>query len=170
MSVINLDLFVPIFLINLAIFLLFLLFILFRVRLRPEAFRPNVLLMDSKLRTETRTLGTIVVGMTLVAALVGACSTGPTTAAPTTAAPTTAAPTTVNTADCRSFGGETVEAVAWSSGGNFLAVSTSSDADGQGRIRVFGWPEMNLVSQSIDDPCLAGLGGVPEHLILGSPG
>lgn len=85
------------------------------------------------------------VGLTLVAALVGACSTGSTTAGPTTGG------AAGHTADCRSFGGETVQAVAWSSGGNFLAVSTSSDGDGQGRIRVFGWPEMNLVSEAQTD-------------------
>jgi hypothetical protein len=59
-----------------------------------------------------------------------------------------------------------VQAVAWSSGGNFLAVSASSDADGQGRIRVFGWPEMNLVSQAqtdalaVDDAAIDDAGGV----------
>jgi hypothetical protein len=72
----------------------------------------------------------IVVRVTLVAALVGGCSTGSSTAGPTT----TGSPTGHN-ADCRSFGGETVDAVAWSSAGDFLAVSTSADADGQGRIR-----------------------------------
>lgn len=115
------------------------------IRLRPGAHSLNVLLMDSKLRVGTRTVSTIVVGMTLVAALVGACSTGSSTAGPTTGS------TAEHTADCRSFGGETVQAVAWSSGGDLLAVSTSSDADGQGRIRVLGWPEMNLVSQAQTD-------------------
>jgi hypothetical protein len=113
--------------------------------LRLEAQSPNVLPMDSKLRAGTRRVSAIVVGLTLVAALVGACSTGSTTAGQTTAG------TAGHTADCRSFGGETVQAVAWSSGGNFLAVSSSSDADGQGRIRVYGWPEMNLVSQAQTD-------------------
>ena len=105
--------------------------------------------MDSKLRVGTRKVSTIVVGLTLVAALVGGCSTDSNTAGPTTGR--TPEPTLGSEADCRSFGGETVEAVAWSSGGNFLAVSTSSDADGQGRIRVFRWPEMNLVSQAQTD-------------------
>lgn len=68
--------------------------------------------------------------------------------------------------DCRSFRGETVEAVAWSSGGGFLAVSTSSDADGEGRIRVFAWPEMKLVSDAptdvlaVDDAAIDDAGGV----------
>lgn len=71
-----------------------------------------------------------------------------------------------HSADCQSFRGETVQAVAWSSGGNFLAVSTSSDSDGQGRIRVFGWPEMNLVSDAqtdvlaVDDAAIDDAGGV----------
>ena len=109
-------------------------------------------------------MSTIVVGLTLVAALVGGCSTGSSTAGPTTGS--TAGATTGNVADCRSFGGETVEAVAWSSGGEFLAVSTSSSADGQGRIRVFAWPEMNLVSQAqtdvlaVDDAAIDDAGGV----------
>jgi hypothetical protein len=105
--------------------------------------------MDSKLRVETRTVFTIVVRLTLCAALVGGCSTGLSTARPTSGR--TADQSSGSEADCRSFGGETVEAVAWSSGSNFLAVSTSSDTDGQGRIRVFGWPEMNLVSQAQTD-------------------
>ena len=61
--------------------------------------------------------------------------------------------------DCRSFGGETVEAVAWSTTGDFLAVSTSSDSDGHGRIRVFQWPEMEVVSNAITDP--SGVDDVP---------
>ena len=114
--------------------------------------------MDSTLRAGARKASAIVAGLTLVA--VGACSTGSTTAGPTTGG------TAGHTADCRSFGGETVEAVAWSTVGNFLAVSTSSDADGQGRIRVFGWPEMNLVSEAqtdalaVDDAAIDDVGAV----------
>ncbi|HEX2756371.1 MAG TPA: hypothetical protein VHM48_12955 [Candidatus Limnocylindrales bacterium] len=81
----------------------------------------------------------ITVGFALVASLIGACSTG---LGPTS---TTATP------DCRSFGGETVDAVGWSSAGDFLAVSTSSDSDGQGRIRVFNWPAMSLASDAKTD-------------------
>jgi hypothetical protein len=111
-----------------------------------------------------RTVTAIVVGLTLADALVGGCSAGSSTSGPTTGR--TAAPMTEREADCRSFAGETVEAVAWSSSGNFLAVSTSSDADGQGRIRVFGWPEMNLVSQAqtdvlaVDDAAIDDAGAV----------
>jgi hypothetical protein len=120
--------------------------------------------MDSTLRVGTRTVSTIVVGLTLVAALAGSCSTDSITTGPTTGS--TADTTSRKEADCRSFSGETVEAVAWSSGGNFLAVSTSSDADGQGRIRVFGWPTMNLVSQAqtdvlaVDDAAIDDAGAV----------
>lgn len=116
--------------------------------------------MDSKLSAGTGRATAIVVGLTLVATLVGACSNGSTTVT------SRAGHTTVNTADCRSFSGETVQAVAWSSGGDFLAVSTSSDADGQGRIRVFGWPSMDPVSEAqtdvlaVDDAAIDNAGGV----------
>jgi hypothetical protein len=78
--------------------------------------------------------------MAVVAAFIGACSSGPGSSNPG-----------ANTAACRSFGGETVQAVAWSSAGDFLAVSTSSEMDGQGRIRVFAWPEMIIVSEAPTD-------------------
>lgn len=58
-------------------------------------------------------------------------------------------------ADCRSFSGDTVEAVAWSTAGDFLAVSTSFSSEGQGRIRVFEWPEMDKVSEALTDSLAA---------------
>lgn len=102
-----------------------------------------------------RAVPPILARLTLVAALIGACSNG-----------TGSAGLAGHTADCRSYWGETVEAVAWSSGGDFLAVSTSSGADSLGRIRVFGWPEMNLVSEAptdslaVDDAAIDDVGGV----------
>jgi hypothetical protein len=44
-----------------------------------------------------------------------------------------------------------VQAVAWASAGDFLAVSTSVDADGEGRIRVYTWPTMDKVSEATTD-------------------
>lgn len=97
----------------------------------------------------------LVAGIVLFVATIAACSSGPASGSPDG-----------NGADCRSFSGETVHAVAWSAGGDFLSVSTSSDADGQGRIRVFGWPEMNLVSEAqsdvlaVDDAAIDDAGAV----------
>jgi hypothetical protein len=44
--------------------------------------------------------------------------------------------------------------VTWSSAGDFLAVSTSG-AFGEGRIRVFKWPAMDVVSEAKTDPAAA---------------
>ena len=63
---------------------------------------------------------------------------------------------------CRSFVGETVEAVAWSAPGDFLAVSTSG-AFGEGRIRVFAWPDMLLVSESETDVMAADYAAIDNH-------
>ncbi len=100
------------------------------------------------------------VGLGIFAVLVGACGTGSSSTAATIEA------SVQPPADCRSFRGERVQAVAWSSGGNFLAVSTSSDSDGQGRIRVFGWPDLAPVSDAstdalaVDDAAIDDAGGV----------
>ncbi len=105
--------------------------------------------MSSRLPRDVRWLGLFAV------LLIGACSIGDRVQSLIPGSP-----------DCRSFGGETVEAVAWSLAGDFLAVSTSSDSDGEGRIRVFAWPEMNLVSQAqtdvraVDDAAIDDAGGV----------
>jgi hypothetical protein len=64
---------------------------------------------------------------------------------------------------CQSFNGETVEAVAWSSMGDFLAVSTSADADGEGRIRVFDWPGMDVVSEATPDVIAAYDAAIDDH-------
>jgi hypothetical protein len=50
-------------------------------------------------------------------------------------------------AGCRSFWGETIQSVAWSRGGRFLAVLATT-SDYRGRMRVFGWPGMGLLSQA----------------------
>lgn len=44
---------------------------------------------------------------------------------------------------CRGFWGETVQAVAWSRDGRYLAVASTS-GDGAGTTRVFEWPGMTL--------------------------
>jgi hypothetical protein len=64
--------------------------------------------------------------------------------------------------DCRSFVGETVEAVAWSSAGDYLAVSTSGSF-GAGRIRVFTWPDMDVVTDSETDVVAAYDAPIDDH-------
>jgi hypothetical protein len=52
---------------------------------------------------------------------------------------------------CRSFWGETVDRVAWSPAGTFLVVGTvNTEAldSGDGVVRVFSWPGMEVVSLS----------------------
>jgi hypothetical protein len=86
-----------------------------------------------------RAHATVVAVIVLFLVVTAGCSSGPATSRAASAP------------DCRSFAGDTVQAVAWSSAGDFLAVSASSNSDGQGRIRVFAWPEMDLVSQAQTD-------------------
>jgi len=52
-----------------------------------------------------------------------------------------------NGAGCRSFLGETVQSVAWSREGQFLAVLTTT-SNYRGQMRIFGWPGMGLLSQA----------------------
>jgi hypothetical protein len=52
---------------------------------------------------------------------------------------------------CRSFWGESVDRVAWSPAGTFLVIGTvSTDGfdSGDGAVRVFRWPGMEVVSRS----------------------
>lgn len=65
--------------------------------------------------------------------------------------------------DCQSFAGETVRAVAWSTGGDFLAVSTSVDSDSQGRVRVFEWPSMEIATEAPTDVLAADYVAVDAH-------
>ncbi len=52
-----------------------------------------------------------------------------------------------NGAGCRSSLGETVQSVAWSREGQFLAVLTTT-SNYRGQMRIFGWPGMGLLSQA----------------------
>jgi len=100
-----------------------------------------------------RVRSAIVLGMAVItSALVAACSTGASSLSPGANAPS-----------CQSFAGETVDALAWSSGGDFVAVDTSSIADGRGRIRVFGWPEMKVVSDVLADVDAADHAPIDDH-------
>jgi hypothetical protein len=51
---------------------------------------------------------------------------------------------------CRGFWGETIQTVAWSRGGDYLAVASTS-GDGSGITRVFEWPGMALRSRAATD-------------------
>jgi hypothetical protein len=61
---------------------------------------------------------------------------------------------------CRSFWGETVDTVAWSPAGGYLAVGTRGTAHpdgGDSAIRVFRWPGMEVVSFSKQVPGTTGI-------------
>ena len=51
---------------------------------------------------------------------------------------------------CRGFWGETIQSVAWSRGGNYLAVASTS-GDGAGTTRVFEWPGMAMRTRASTD-------------------
>jgi hypothetical protein len=84
-----------------------------------------------------------VIGLAFGTAMLAACSAAATSLGPTASS--------AREADCRTFNGETVEAVAWSLAGDFLAVTTSTDTDGRSRIRVFEWPALRMVSEATTD-------------------
>jgi hypothetical protein len=69
-------------------------------------------------------------------------------------------------AGCRFFWGQTVDTVAWSGSGDYLAVLTEAQSDGEMETRVFRWPGMVLLSQTKTDTLASSVAVADDGSIL----